>query len=126
MTVDLYDLKTEAHLFRINFWHWRAIVEAVRRLGALPDDRIDGLHEQFSGELTEEEARTVAAAIRRSLLPDLMDDERLLLDGRRTTAPDDLVFYKAPEEQHKNYSTNRHVLERFAECCEACHGFRIM
>jgi hypothetical protein len=126
MTVDLYDLKTEAHLFRINFWHWRAIVEAVRRLGALPDDRVDGLHEPFSGELTEKEAHTVAAAIRKSLLPDLMENERLLLDGSRTTAPDDFVFHKALEEQHKNYGTNRCVLEGFAECCEACHGFRIM
>ena len=29
MTVDLYDLKTDAHVFRINFWHWRTTVEAV-------------------------------------------------------------------------------------------------
>jgi hypothetical protein len=77
------------------------------------------------GELTEEEARIVATAIRRSLLPDLTDDERLLLDGRRTTEPDDMTFHRAPGERHKNYSTNRRVLEKFAECCEACHGFRV-
>ena len=126
MTVDLYDLKTDAHVFRVNFWHWRAIVEAVRRLGVLSDDQIDGLHRQFSGQLNMGEARAVATAVRKSLLPDLMENERLLLDGSRTTAPDDPILCKASDEQHRNYSTNRHVLEKFAECCEGCHGFRVL
>jgi hypothetical protein len=47
----------------------------------------------------------------------LGDEERLLLDGRRTTERDDGTFYRDPDEQHQN-STNRQVLERFTQCCE--------
>ncbi len=123
--MTLFDQKTNAIVFDVNFWHWRAIVEAIRSLGVLAEDRVDALHEQFAGELTEDEARDVAAAIRERLLPTLRDDERLLLDGRRTTEPDDGTFYRDPAEQHKNYSTDRRVLEEFAKCCETCSGFRV-
>ncbi len=125
MGVTLFDQKSNAIVFDTNFWHWRAIVEAIRSLGELPEDRVDLLHEPFVGDLTEREARTVAAAIRERLLPTLRDDERLLLDGRRTTEPDDGTFYRDPAEQHKNYSTNREVLERFARCCELCGGVQV-
>jgi hypothetical protein len=125
MSVGLTDLTTGAVLFRVNFWHWGAIVEAVRRLRVLRDDRVDQLREPFVGELSEEEARAVGAAIRKSLLPVLGDDDRLLLDGRRTTEPLDPTFYTDPAEQHKNYSTDRRVLEEFAACCEMCNGFRV-
>ncbi|HEY7153514.1 MAG TPA: hypothetical protein VH575_06115, partial [Gemmataceae bacterium] len=100
-------------------------VEAIRSLGVLPEKRVDALHEQFVGELTQEETRAVAAAIRERLLPTLADDERLLLDGRRTTEPDDGTFYRDPAEQHRNYSTNRRMLEEFVKCCETCGGFRV-
>jgi hypothetical protein len=123
--MTLFDQKTNGIVFDANFWHWRAIVEAVRSLGVLPDERVDALHEQYVGELTQQEARTVAAAIRERLLPILADDERLLLDGRRTTLPDDGTMHYDPAQQHKNYSTNRRVLKDFTECCEACNGFRV-
>lgn len=123
--MTLFDQKTNAIIFDVNFWHWRAIVEAVRRLGVLPESRIDALHEQFLGDLREDEAKAVATAIRERLLPTLRDDECLLLDGRRTTEPDNGTFYRNPAEQHKNYSTNRRILEEFARCCESCGGFRV-
>lgn len=125
MGVTLFDQETDAIVFDINFWHWRAIVEVVRTLAVLPTDRVDAMHEPFIGELTEPEARQVAAALRTHALPSLTDDERVLLDGTRTTTPDDGTFHRAPSEQHKNYSTTRAVLEDFAACCETCHGFRI-
>jgi len=81
---------------------WRAIVEAIRSLQVLPEPRVDGLHTPFAGELTQEEARLVGAAICERLLPTLGDDERLLLDGRTTTEPDDSAFYRDPAEQHKS------------------------
>jgi len=31
--MTLFDQKTNAIVFDVNFWHWRAIVEAVRSLG---------------------------------------------------------------------------------------------
>lgn len=50
MSVSLYDTATNEVVFDVNFWHWRAIVEAVRALGVLPDVRIDPLHQPFVGE----------------------------------------------------------------------------
>lgn len=123
--MTLFDQKTNAIVFDVNFWHWRAVVEAVRSLGVLPEERVDALHTQFVGELTAEEAQTVAAAVRERLLPNLREDERLLLDGRRTTEPDDGVMHYDPAEQHMNYSTDRRVLGEFAKCCESCGGFRV-
>ncbi len=125
MGVTLFDQKTDVIVFDTNFWHWRAIVEAVRALKVLPDSRVDLLHQAFVGELTESESRAVALAIRERLLPTLRDGERLLLDGRRTTEPDDGTMHYDPAEQHKNYSTDRRVLEEFANCCAACGGFRV-
>lgn len=124
MGVSLFDRKTRTIVFDVNFWHYRAIVEAIRLLDVLPDATVDALHESWQNTgLTEDEARLVASAIRTRLLPTLRDDERLLLDGRRTTEPDDGTFHRDPTEQHRNYSTNRRVLERFAECCATCNGF---
>jgi hypothetical protein len=123
--VTLFDQQTGAIVFDVNFWHWRAIVEAIRPLHVLPEDRVDGLQAPFIGDLTEEEARAVGAAIRERLLPTLDADERLLLDGSRTTVPDDGTFHREPAEQHRNYSTNRDTLEKFARCCETCGGFRV-
>lgn len=125
MGITLFDQKTDVIIFDTNFWHWRAIVEAVRRLKVLPDSRVAPLHDAFVGELTELEVRVVAIAIRERLLPTLMDSERLLRDGRRTTEPDDGTMHYDPAEQHKNYSTDRRVLEEFASCCAVCGGFRV-
>jgi hypothetical protein len=125
MGMTLFDRKTNAIVFDVNFWHWRAIVEAVRSLGVVTESRVDALHQQFHGELTESEARALATAMRERLLPTLGDDERLLLDGQRTSEPDEGKMYYEPSEQHKNYSTNRRVLEEFARCCEMCGGFRV-
>jgi hypothetical protein len=121
----LFDQKTNAIVFDTNFWHWRAIVEAIRSLKVLPEGRVDSLHDAYVGELTEGESRAVAKAIREQLLPTLAVGERLLLNGRRTTDPDDGVMHYNPVDQHKNYSTDRRVLEEFANCCEACSGFRV-
>jgi hypothetical protein len=124
--VSLFDRKTNEIVFDVNFWHYRAIVEAIRSLDVLPEETVDALHESWQGTgLTTEEARVVAEAIRTRLLPTLGEDERLLSDGARTTEPDDGTFYREPAEQHLNYSTNRRVLERFAGCCETCNGFSV-
>ena len=125
MGVVLSDLGDGDHLFSVNFWHWRAIVEAVRTADVLPDERVDALHQPFVGELTQSEARSVGAAIRKKILPTRSNDERLMLDGRRTTEPDDGTFHRTPEGQHPNYSTDQPTLAEFAEFCRGCEGFRI-
>lgn len=125
MGVTLFDLAADEVIFDVNFWHWRAIVEAIRSLDVLPTVTVDALHEPFMGELTEGDARIVAEAISTRLLPTLANDERLLLDGKRTTEPDDGTFHREPAEQHRNYSTDRAVLAKFADCCATCSGFRV-
>ena len=125
MGVTLFDAETNEIVFDVNFWNWRALVEVVRRLDVLPEARVDALHEPWVGELTADEVRVVAAALRDRLLPTVGADERVLLDGERTTTPDDGTFYRTPDEMHKNYSTTRPVIERFAACCASCHGFRV-
>lgn len=124
MGITLLDEKEERPSFSINFWHWRAIVEAVRRLDVLPLEKVDGLHEPFCGNgLTREEALQVADAIEKKLLPALEPEQRVLLHGAITDEPDDGVLHKA--EQERNYSTNRQSLARFAEFCRSCSGFRV-
>jgi hypothetical protein len=123
MGVSLLDCETNKVKFDINFWHYRAIVEAIRGLGVLSDAKVDSLHECWCGNgLSIDEARTVASLIRSKLLPLLANNERLMLDGTRTAAPDNGTLFR-DAEQHKNYSTNAAVLECFAECCETCNGF---
>ncbi len=124
MSVILFDQTTNEAIFQLNFWHWRAIVEAIRSVDVLPTATVDTLHDSFVGELTGDEAHAVAAALRQRLLPTLGDNERLLLDGRRTTEPDDGTLYRGSETD-KNYSTNRKVLTEFVHACERCGGFRV-
>lgn len=125
MGVTLFDLKTDEVVFDVNFWHWRAIVEVVRRLGVIAEERVDLLHEPFVGELDEAEARAAGRAVRERVLPTLLPHERVLLDGTRTLEPDDGTLYRDPREQHRNYSTDGEVLSRFAQACESCGGFRV-
>ncbi len=124
MSVFLVDRLDKKKDFNVNFWNWRAIVEAVGSLGVVPEDRVQELHRQYCGTgLTKEEARKVAAALRAKLLPALGKDERLLLDGTKTSKPDDSKMHYT--ETEKNYSTNAEVLGEFAEFCETCEGFDV-
>ena len=130
MGIDLYDRETGERGFHANFWHWGAIVESVRRLQVLADDRVSLMSEPFhpNSGLTLEECRLIANAIRTQLLPDLCDDDRVLIDGSTTRQPDDGVFHPPSEGRDaygSNYSTNREVLEEFASYCESCRGFEV-
>ena len=127
MGIVLQDRADHERCFFVNFWHWGAIVEAIRSLGVLPDEKVHDLHQPFIGSgLTREEARLVAAAIRGRVLPRLTPDVRLLLDGRTTTEPDEGIFYREDADFKKNYSTNSEVLRQFADYCDACEGFEVL
>lgn len=124
MGIDLFDKDSHEICFSINFWHWRAIVEIVRREAILPEETVDGLHSPFCGNgFTAEECRLVGDHLKKYVIPGLSDEERILLDGTRTDEPDDFVFHKVDME--KNYSTNKAVLLRFIQCLEDCQGFEV-
>src|ERR1041384_773379 len=126
MGICLTDLAhAEAVGFHVNFWHWRTLVEAIRRLNVLPDARVDLLHEPFCGNgLTQAEAWRVADALEAQLLPTLGEEHRVLLDGRLTSDPDDSTFYKGADA-HRNYSTNRQTLLAFIQYLRECSGFEV-
>ena len=124
MGIILEDRNDESNLFFINFWHWRTIVEAVRRLDVLDKETVDGLHEEWADTgLTREQARTVAQALEERLLPRLDEEDWLLLDGSVSDEPFDPTFQKVDIE--KNYSTNAKVMRKFKDYCRSSNGFTV-
>jgi len=122
----LMDNETDDVVFDINFWHYRAIVEAIRSLRVLPDDHVDRLHEPFTGSgLTKDECLIVAKELHARLVSTLDQDDRLLLDGTVTKEPDDGVFHKTDIEWQKNYSTNRTVIAAFVDAIRKSNGFTV-
>ena len=125
MSMILTPRGPDATDLKLSGWHWRVIVEAIRDLAVLDDARVDGLHKAGVGALTQEEARSAAAGLRDRLLPTLAPGERLLLNGEKTTEPDDQVFHRAREDQWRNYSTDLPTLTLFVEFCERSGGFSV-
>ncbi len=126
MTVMLMDNETDDVLFNVNFWHYRAIVEAIRSLRVLPDDYVDRLHEPFTGSgLTKDECLIVATELYARLVSTLDQDDRLLLDGTVTKEPDDCVFHETDADWQKNYSTNRTVIAAFVDAIRKSNGFTV-
>ena len=124
MGIDLFDKETNDICFSINFWHWRAIVEEIRRLNLFSEELVDSLHESYCNNgLNKEECLLVAQTLNETIIPKLSDTERILFNGERTEEPDDCVFHKVDVE--KNYSTNKKVLVEFVECLERCNGFEV-
>ena len=122
----LMDNVTDDVVFDINFWHYRAIVEAIRSLSVLPDEYVDRLHEPFTGSgLSKDECRIVAAELHARFILTLEQDERMLLDGTVTKELDDGVFHKADDDWQKNYSTNKKVLTAFVDAIQTCNGFTV-
>lgn len=125
MGISLKSAGTEDHWFEINFWNWRPIVELIRSLDLIPNERVDELHQPYCGYgLSEAEAIAVAATLEAKVLPELSAQERILLDGSTTTQADDYVFHK--EEQDRNYSTTKPVLIEFIRFCRTCKGFTVL
>jgi hypothetical protein len=125
MGVDLLDCATDEVVFSINYWHYRAIVEAIRRLDLLSDSKVDSLHEPCCGNgLSTDEARLVGEALRQRILPVLAVQDRLMLGGEITSLPDDTVFH-CGEDLAQNYSTTAKAVLEFILCCETCNGFTV-
>jgi len=127
MGVWLCDLETEELGFNINFWHWRAIVEIIRRLDVLDPSTVDGLHEQYVGTgLTREEARSVADAIEARVLGTLVEGERVKLDGTSTTTPENRILHRPGTATFsENFGTDREALSSFVEYLRTSNGFEV-
>jgi hypothetical protein len=133
MGITLFDRQTgDEPAFDINFWHWGAIVEAIRSTSVIPDALVDGLHEPFCDNgLTAEQARAVAAALRATIILALGDKEWLGLDQSVSTSQTDgpVGGFTAAMERGEDlsylYQTNRAALESFANYCDTCNGFSV-
>lgn len=133
MGMTLFDRQTgHEPTLDINFWHWRAMVEAIRSTGAIPDALVDGLHEPFCGNgLTTEQARAVATALRTIVIPRLGAEDWLGLDQsvspKQSEGP--IGGFTAAMERGEDlsylYQTNRAALESFAAYCDICNGFDV-
>lgn len=125
MGITLIDRSSEDHLLFISLRNWHAIVETVRRLRILPDAVVNGLHEPFCGNgLTREQAAAVADHLRLSVIPVLASDEHVLLDGKVTRQPQEVVL-RADADAARSYSTTRQALEEFATYCDGSEGFEV-
>jgi len=126
MGFALTDIGNRERITFVNFWNWRPTVEVLRQAELLDEERLVGLHEQFScTQVTKDEARAIAHYLREKVLPSLPQAGRILFDGSITLAPDDGTFYKSPEDFHKNYGAVRSWLETSASFCETCDGFEL-
>jgi hypothetical protein len=117
----LYD--REQVLFA-SWWQWRPTVELIRSLGLFDDDRLDLLSDGI-GELDATESKLIESHFEQHILPRIRTSQRFLLSGSITDDPDDGVFYRNPEEQHKNYSVDRAWLIKFMEFCSNSNGLYI-
>jgi hypothetical protein len=126
MTVMLMDNETDEVVFDVNFWHYRAIVEAIRSLHVLPDEHVNRLHEQFTGSgLSKDECRVVAQKLHERFANALDCDDRVLFDGTITKDRDDRDFHRSETDWQKNYSTNKEVLDAFIESIRKSNGFTV-
>jgi hypothetical protein len=124
MGFRLTDVGNGDRIIFVNFWNWRPTVEIIRRAGLLDELRLAELEVQTSyTRIAKDEARAIARLLREHVLPSMSQTARILLGGSITTMPDDGVFYKSPEDSHKNYSATRPWLEKLAAFCETCDGF---
>ena len=126
MSFILIDTSDEERDLQLNAWHWRTILMLLDVSGAVSKERLEVMG--ISGAcptLSQEEARSIAAALRTKVLSGLRSDERITIDGTITKEPDDGTLFRDPKDQHKNYSTNAQVLEKLCDFCESCRGFKI-
>lgn len=125
MGVHIVDEQNKDRFLRKNWWQWRPIVEAIRSLNLLDDERLDYLSDGI-GSLTERECLQIAEELKTKVLPKIREGERMLLDGTVTDVPDDGHFYREQSEQQKNYSVSYESLSTFIDFCYASKGLHVL
>lgn len=124
MGVDIADVRDRSRSLHANWWRWRPTVEVIRSLGLFDEDRLDHLSNGI-GKFTEAEAQQIANALEQQVLPGVHQGQRVLLDGTVSNQPDNGIFYRTSEEQHRNYSADRDWLVQFIAFCKASGGLYV-
>ncbi|WP_293914785.1 hypothetical protein [Deinococcus sp.] len=125
MGVLLTDLSNEEHSKTCNWWNWRPTLTLISTLKLLDAERLDLMGYNAGAEVSQAEAQAIASFLEARVLPLLSENQRVLLNGSRTTEPDDGTFYEEPSEMYKNYSTSLDWLSEFAQFCRECGGFSV-
>jgi hypothetical protein len=120
----LLDLEDDALSLDVNAWNWRPTVELLRSFDLLAEDEIECM--EFTGgggKASREEARAIGERIM-ALIETLEGGHRVMLDGQVETTLDDGTFHR--DDLAMNYSASKEWLERFADFCAKCKGFRVI
>lgn len=125
MGIRLVDTANENHVFKVSFWHWRAIVEVILKLKVLPDGKVEFLAAPFSGHLSGDEVKQVAVALRHNTLTGMQPGDHVLMNGKHVDVPENDHIHKSPERKYLNYALSQEELVEFAEYCESCGGFAV-
>jgi hypothetical protein len=126
MAVILADLKREDREEYCNWWNWRPTIELLRQSELFDAERLEMMGCNGCAEVSEDEARSIAKFLDEKILPSLLPEERVMLDGGVTHVPDDGTFYRESAEHFKNYGASEDWLRRFAAFCRECSGFRVL
>jgi hypothetical protein len=140
--VILADLGNREHDIQVNWWTWRPTAQLIGRVLRLRPDVVERLQVNGAGaRISRKQARRVATYLRRQLLPAMVPDSRLLLDGEVITQPQPpTVEYTADgpvavdkdgqsarpltdEEEFALWSATPSWLGEFASFCESSSGF---
>ncbi|MCS6873698.1 MAG: hypothetical protein N2Z23_01580 [Pyrinomonadaceae bacterium] len=126
MSFTLIDLGKEGYEFHASIWHWKPTLEIIRSLDIISGNKLRLMESNGNGvKVEEEEARLIGKRIYEEILPKLEPNKRIFVNLTITDEPDDGTFYRAPEEQWKNYSVNYQWLKDFADFCLQSKGFQV-
>ena len=123
MGVRITDLNDSSRFMNCNWWNWRPLVALIVASGLLSEDDMR-IFQDGHGGLEEIESRELAAHLRENVLSALSVGQRIRLDGRITSQPDDGTFHRI--DQDENYGVSREMLAEFVEFIENSRGFCVV
>jgi hypothetical protein len=125
MGVILVDLGDDRHDLAMNWWNWRPILSFLREGGVIDGEQFERMGSNgCGGQLTLEDALSVAAYLRREIIPRMNDNERMHADGQVSPAPEvpRLISLLPAQEL---YAARKVAVNSFASFCEASKGFEV-
>jgi hypothetical protein len=126
MSVILVDLADDKHDLQINGWNWRPILVFLHKASLIGDEQYQRMGSNgCGGRLTAETARKVAGFLRREIIPQLRDCERMHADGQVSAVSGESRPI-ASLSSHELYAAQKSCVEAFVAFCEASEGFQVL
>lgn len=126
MSFTLMDLGSENFELSANIWSWKPTLEIIKNLDILSDGKLRQMEYAATGVKIElEDAHHIGRKIQTDILPRLVPNKRMFMDGSVTDAPDDGTIYQDDDEKWKNYSASYEWLQEFSDFCLKSKGFQV-